>query len=275
MPELPEVETIKRALESGGRGGQSILGCQIVGADVLWDRTIQTPDVGTFKQRIQGQTIRDVSRRGKFLVIKLDTDTFLVHLRMSGDIRIDSFENHSESLQKHDRLVLKFANQTCFVFNNPRKFGRVWLVSDPQTILGKLGPEPFDPLLTAEVFYARIKQYKRQIKPLLMDQRFIAGLGNIYTDEALHLSGLHPKQLTNFLTFEQSQKLLKFIQSVLEAGIRRNGSSIDWVYRGGEFQNEFRVYGRTGEPCYQCGTAIQRIVIGQRGTHYCPECQKL
>lgn len=274
MPELPEVETIKRALESGGRGGQSILGCQIVHVDVLWERTIQTPSVAEFKKNISGQTVQAVSRRGKFLSITLDTHTLLIHLRMSGDIRVDSLQNCSNPLEKHDRLVLWFANQSRFVFNNPRKFGRVWLLSDPQSVLGRLGPEPFDPLLTADFFYKRLIERKRQLKPLLMDQTFIAGLGNIYTDEALHLSNLHPKMLTHLLSYEQSQNLLQSIQTVLETGIRRNGSSIDWVYRGGEFQNEFRVYGRKGEPCYHCGTKIERIVVGQRGTHFCPECQK-
>jgi formamidopyrimidine-DNA glycosylase len=114
---------------------------------------------------------------------------------------------------------------------------------------------------------------KRQLKPLLLDQSFIAGLGNIYTDEALHLARLHPLSLSNQLAPSQSETLLMAIRSVLEEGIRHNGASIDWVYRGGDFQNHFRAYQRTGQPCLVCGTPILRITLGQRGTHFCPTCQ--
>lgn len=273
MPELPEVETIKRALTFGGRGGESVLGCQIVQADVLWPRTLQTPDIQTFKNRIKGQVIHSISRRAKYLLLHLDRDTLLMHLRMSGDVRVDALQNRLEALQKHDRLVLWFANQRRLVFNNPRKFGRVWLVADPEVVLRKLGPEPLDPSFTADQFYQNLKKHKRQLKVLLLDQHFLAGLGNIYTDESLFLAGLHPTMNTAHLTYQQGKKLFEAIQTVLKTGIRRNGASIDWVYRGGEFQNEFKVYGRRGQACYHCGSKIERIVVGQRGTHFCPECQ--
>ncbi len=274
MPELPEVETIKRALTAGGRGGRSVLGCKIVQADVLWHRTLQTPDIQTFQQNIHGQVIQSVSRRAKYLLFHLDRDTLLMHLRMSGDVRVDALQNRLEPLQTHDRLVLWFANQSRLVFNNPRKFGRVWLVKDPQEVLSRLGPEPLDPTFNADQFYANLKRHKRQLKPLLLDQHFLAGLGNIYTDEALFLSGLHPRQNSQSLTYLQGKKLFEAIRTVLETGIQRNGASIDWVYRGGTFQNEFKVYGRRGQACYHCGSPIERMVVGQRGTHFCPKCQK-
>jgi formamidopyrimidine-DNA glycosylase len=116
---------------------------------------------------------------------------------------------------------------------------------------------------------------KRQIKPLLLDQSFLAGLGNIYADESLNLARIHPLQRADRLTKAEARRLLASIRSVLAEGIRRNGASIDWVYRGGDFQNHFRVYQRTGQPCPRCGTPVERIVVGQRGTHFCPHCQTL
>lgn len=178
-------------------------------------------------------------------------------------------------LQKHDRLVVDFEDGQRIAFNDARKFGRVWFLSEESEELGKLGVEPFDPDLSVETFHEMLHKSHRRLKPLLLDQTFIAGLGNIYTDEALHLAKLHPLTPSSHVSFDQAKSLLKAIRKVLKEGIRRNGASIDWVYRGGDFQNHFRVYQRTGEECVECGTIIQRIVVGQRGTHYCPTCQKL
>jgi len=149
----------------------------------------------------------------------------------------------------------------------------VWFTHDPEAVIGSLGPEPFDPAFTSGVLYAALQARHRQLKPLLLDQTFLAGLGNIYTDEALHLAKLNPLTLSDQVTLEQARKLHKAIRSVLEKAIKHNGASIDWVYRGGSFQNYFRAYGRTGEPCPACGTIIVRILVGQRSTHYCPTCQ--
>ena len=222
--------------------------------------------------RVPGQAVRTVGRRAKFLTIQLEQDTLLCHLRMSGDIRVEA---QGEALQKHDRLALNFVDGTRLVFNDPRKFGRVWLLSDPASVLDKLGPEPLDPDFKADDLVARLHRSKRQIKPLLLDQTFLAGMGNIYSDEALHRAGLHPLTLSNQISNEQAGLLLESIRGVLEEGIRRNGASIDWVYRGGDFQNTFRVYQRTGQPCPVCGSPILRMVIGQRGTHFCPVCQPI
>jgi formamidopyrimidine-DNA glycosylase len=172
-------------------------------------------------------------------------------------------------------LTLDLEGDLRLAFNDPRKFGRAWLVADPQGVLANLGPEPLDQAFTPEELHWHLKAHRRQLKPLLLDQTFLAGLGNIYADEALHSAGLHPLTLANSLDAGQAFQLWQAIRQVLEEGIRRQGASIDWVYRGGDFQNQFRVYQRTGKPCPICGTPIERIVVGQRGTHFCPACQKM
>ena len=279
MPELPEVETIVRMLIGIHAGAAfSIIDREIQDALVLWEGTLanQLPD--DFTARVKNQNIKSVWRRGKFLVFTLSKDTILIHLRMSGDLRLERVMDETGTeipLQKHDRLVLVFTSGIRLAFNNPRKFGRVWLVSDPGEILGDLGPEPLDEALDAEHFHELLQQHKRQLKPLLMNQHFLAGMGNIYTDEALYRAKLHPIRHSDTLTKDESACLLDSIRSVLQEGIRHNGASIDWVYRGGDFQNHFRVYGRTGDPCPVCGMQIERLVVGQRGTHICPGCQQV
>jgi formamidopyrimidine-DNA glycosylase len=141
-------------------------------------------------------------------------------------------------------------------------------------VLADLGPEPFDTKLTPARFHAMLAVRNRQLKPLLLDQTFIAGLGNIYADEALWASRLHPLTTSNSVSKAQAGELIRAIRKVLREGIRRNGASIDWVYRGGEFQNHFKAYQQTGEPCSRCGSPIRRIVVGQRSTHFCATCQK-
>lgn len=264
MPELPEVETIARNLRP------LLEGRCIQSASLLWERTVAEPGADEFAERIAGQLIRSVGRRGKFIVFSLSQDTLLIHLRMSGDLLI---EPTCQPPATHHRLLLALDNGQRLAFNDTRKFGRVWLVSDPQTVLGDLGPEPLDISFTAAQFFQRLHAVRRQLKPLLLDQCFLAGLGNIYTDEALHLARLHPLTSAQSVDEAQAACLLQAIRDVLEEGIRRNGASIDWVYRGGDFQNYFRVYQRTGQPCPVCGTSVQRIVVGQRGTHFCPLCQ--
>jgi formamidopyrimidine-DNA glycosylase len=151
----------------------------------------------------------------------------------------------------------------------------VWLAENPEEVLGKLGPEPFSRHFTPQWLHSALHNKHRQLKPLLLDQTFLAGLGNIYTDEALNLAKLNPLAVSDSVTVKQAEALHGAIRKVLKEGIRRNGASIDWVYRGGEFQNYFRVYDREGKPCPVCGTKIQRIVVGQRSTHFCPKCQKI
>ncbi len=279
MPELPEVETIARSLRP------ELTGMTILHADIRWARAIAVPSARKFKERIRGQRIESVGRRAKFLHFTLSQDSLFVHLRMSGDLFI---KEEIAAPEKHDRLILTLASiplplgegrevrgQKKLVFNDARKFGRVWLTDDPVRVVGDLGPEPLDNGFTAEMFYEMLHSRHRRLKPLLLDQTFLAGLGNIYTDEALHMAKLHPLAASDAVKREQARVLHEAIRSVLNEGIRRNGASIDWVYRGGEFQNHFRVYGREGQPCPVCGTKIERLVVGQRGTHICPRCQPL
>lgn len=272
MPELPEVETIARKLKPG------LVGRQILSADVRWGRTLALPSLRKFKQQIQGQEILDVGRRAKYLILHLSslrepqgsTFNLLVHLRMTGDLLIKDGPIKPEL---HDRLIIKLSGDRSLVFNDARKFGRVWLTPTPEEVLGKLGPEPLESQFTVEWLHAALHNKRRQLKPLLLDQTFLAGLGNIYSDEALHMAKIHPLAASDSITAKQAEALHEAIHSVLREGIQRNGASFDWVYRGGEFN--FRVYGRTGEKCPVCGAAIKRIIVGQRSTHYCPRCQKL
>jgi formamidopyrimidine-DNA glycosylase len=266
MPELPEVETIARKLRP------ELVGKSIFKADLLWSRTLATPTPAKFKKLVQGQEIRAVDRRAKYFVMKLSDYHLFIHLRMSGDLYIKEVDTAPE---KHDRLSLSLhPGGSKLVFNDTRKFGRVWLVRDPQDVLGGLGPEPLSEAFTAQMLYDGLQSRHRQLKPLLLDQSFLAGMGNIYTDEALHKARLHPLAVSDTVKWEQAQALWVAIREVLLEGIRRNGASIDWVYRGGEFQNYFRVYDREGQPCPVCGTLIERLVVGQRGTHICPNCQR-
>ena len=276
MPELPEVETIVRALRQGGRNGPSVVGRIFVDVQVLWARSISSPDVSEFLERIQGQVVEDVYRRGKFICLKLDRDSLLVHLRMSGDLRVENPKDENgpqRKVEPHDRVIFEFTDGAWMVFNDARKFGRIWLAEEPQQITGGLGPEPLDPAFSGEDLYQLLQSTHRQLKPLLLDQSFLAGLGNIYADESLYAARLHPTRSANSLSKNQAKRLLEAIRSVLNEGLRRNGASIDWVYRGGNFQNYFRVYQRTGQPCAECGSLIQRRVVGQRSTHFCPVCQ--
>ncbi len=268
MPELPEVETIARKLKP------ELVGKTILEADLRWSRTLAMPSARKFREQIKGQKIEDVSRRAKYFILHLSREAFslLIHLRMSGDLLLKESKLRPE---KHDRLVLELSGNKSLAFNDTRKFGRVWLTANPEEILGKLGPEPLGKDFTAEWLHAALHKRHRHLKPLLLDQTFLAGLGNIYTDEALHIAKLHPLTASDSITAKQAEALREAIRKILKEGIRRNGASIDWVYRGGEFQDYFQVYDREGKPCPVCGAKIVRLVVGQRGTHYCPKCQVL
>jgi formamidopyrimidine-DNA glycosylase len=269
MPELPEVETIVRNLREGHHG-PPLQGQRFERVSLYWPRHIYTPSPSTFRRRIKGRIVQEVGRRGKFVHIQLDHGNLIIHLRMSGDLSVVPKETPRDL---HDHTIFFLENSYQFRFNDVRKFGQVYLVDDAQEIFEKLGPEPLDPDFTAQSLTRNLQKRKRQIKPLLLDQTFLAGLGNIYTDEALHLAGIHPLRRSDTLDEDEVHALWKGIRSALENGIIHNGASIDWVYRGGEFQNHFRVYQRTGEACETCGSTIERAVIGQRGTHFCPHCQ--
>ena len=264
MPELPEVETIVRNLRP------ALIGRTILSTDLRWNRTLAFPSPEKFKKHIPGQQIQDILRRAKFVQISLSNSHLIIHLRMSGDLLV-ILGGYQPAM--HDRLILNLTDDMTFVFSDPRKFGRVWLVDDPAEIFQNLGPEPLSDEFSPNWLHTALHAQHRQLKPLLLDQSFLAGLGNIYTDEALHMARLHPLTPSDAVTSEEAEILWMAVRQVLEEGIRQNGASIDWVYRGGDFQNHFRVYGRQGETCPVCGTKIERIVVGQRGTHFCPTCQ--
>jgi formamidopyrimidine-DNA glycosylase len=272
MPELPEVETVVRELREGGPRGPSVVGKTIARVTVRWPRHIATPAPQALQRQLRGQTVLGVRRRGKYLIFDLSAGVLLIHLKMSGDL---SVVNGHAPPDKHAHTIFHFTNGTALRFSDTRKFGKVFYVPRAEDITGALGPEPLEPSFTAARLGAMLAQRRRLLKPLLLDQTFIAGLGNIYTDEALHLAGLHPLRQSNDLTEVEVRALWAAIRRALRSGIRHNGASIDWVYRGGSQQQYFRVYDRAGEPCPRCGTLVRRTVVGQRGTHYCPTCQAL
>ncbi len=270
MPELPEVETIAESLRRADEVGLPLLGATLAGVTLRWPRHIAQPTPREFEQLVRGQTVHAIRRRGKFLVLDLDQHALLIHLRMSGDLRM---EPSSTPLEKHDLTIWHTGAGHDLRFNDPRRFGRVWLVEDAHTVLASLGPEPLDPAFSVAELSTRLARHRRRLKPLLLDQTFVAGIGNIYADEALHRAGLHPLRASHRLSTEETSRLWRALRAALRSGLRHHGASIDWVYRGGGFQNHFRVYGRTGEPCPVCRTPIRRIVVGQRSTHFCPVCQ--
>ncbi len=275
MPELPEVETIRQRLIKGFDKSPSIINQTITQVRLFWPGTLSEPDPLTFSAFLPGQQVLAVDRRAKFLVFTLDDAYLVVHLRMSGDLYLEQKDMNADFRDsKHDRLWLEFESGWQLVFNDMRKFGRVWLLRDTSDLFSNLGPEPFDERLTATVFVDMLQKRSRQLKPLLIDQSFLAGVGNIYADEALFLAGLHPLRQSDSLTISEAGTLLDSIRRVLTKGIDQKGASIDWVYRGGDFQNYFQVYQQTGNPCPRCGHPIEKIKVGQRGTHFCPVCQK-
>ncbi|HLF02178.1 MAG TPA: bifunctional DNA-formamidopyrimidine glycosylase/DNA-(apurinic or apyrimidinic site) lyase [Anaerolineales bacterium] len=265
MPELPEVETIVRGLRA------PCVGRIIERATIKWKRHIAAPSAARFAERIRGQTIRAVNRRGKYLVFGLSAGTLLIHLKMSGDLSIVAADAPAE---KHAHTIFHLDNETELRFSDPRKFGRVYLVRDVEEVTGQLGPEPLDESFTAAGLATILKSHRRQLKPLLLDQTVVAGIGNIYADESLHRARLHPQRQSDTVTPAEARALWRSIRRTLSTAIRNKGSSIDWMYRGGAQQNYFRVYGRAGEPCRVCGRVIRRILIGQRSTHFCPNCQR-
>lgn len=266
MPELPEVETIVRGL----RG--PCVGQRIDRVTIKWKRHIARPGARQFSRRIRGQVILGIDRRGKYLVFRLSADALLIHLKMSGGLAVVPRRAPPD---KHAHTIFHFANGSELRFSDPRKFGCVYLVSDPAEVVGGLGPEPLEDSFTAKKLLDILHSRRRALKPLLLDQAAIAGVGNIYADESLHRARLHPLRRSETLSPEEARALWRSLRYTLNLALRNQGSSIDRVYRGGEHQHHFRAYGRTGKPCPACGAPIRRILIGQRSTHYCPDCQRL
>jgi formamidopyrimidine-DNA glycosylase len=274
MPELPEVETVRRTLE------RALAGRRIVGvARIGWPRTIATPTPEQLCAALCDRQILGVDRRAKYLLIRLDHDEALVvHLRMTGRLLVVDAQ---EPLDDHTHVVLALDNGQELRFRDVRKFGRISLLdSAALTALDEgLGVEPLEDGFSDAVLAQRLERRRGKLKPLLLDQRVIAGLGNIYVDEALWRSGLHPLRSAESLTPEEVARLYEAIRTVLASAVERRGTTLsdyrDALGAMGDNQHYLAVYGRAGQPCPRCGAAIERTVVGQRGTHLCPHCQRV
>ncbi len=270
MPELPEVETYARALAPG------LEGVRLTGAQLPWPKVAASPPAGAFARFITGRTIKRIWRRAKYLVFDLDKGAMVIHLRMTGKLAI---EDSRTEVPRHMTLAIGLDDGRELRFIDYRKFGRVWLMDDPDEVLGKLGPEPLAPTFTARSLARRLEGRRGRLKPLLLDQRFIAGLGNIYVDEALHRARLHPLATADTLEWPMVKALYRSIRAVLREAIEQGGTTI-LNFAGpdgqpGRFRSRLRVFGRQGQICRRrgCPGVVRRIVVGQRSTHYCPVCQ--
>jgi formamidopyrimidine-DNA glycosylase len=271
MPELPEVETVARELRP------QLIGRRFLDAVVGWPRTLAAPDPGTFMDRLAGQTVVEVGRRGKYILILLDSgDTLIVHLRMTGNLAVLR-DDDPACTDVHVRACFALAGGDRLVFTDARKFGRIWLVRDANEVTGKLGPEPLAWDFTPELLAARLRGRRTAVKALLLDQTAIAGIGNIYADEALFRAGIHPLRSSASLTDAEITALHAALQAVLRESISKNGTLLR-DYRTpygteGAFREQLRVYQQTGNPCPRCGMPVERIRVTQRSTHFCPRCQ--
>jgi formamidopyrimidine-DNA glycosylase len=278
MPELPEVETIVRGLR------EPLVGRQFTGLRVGWENLIarprpelaEGPPVEEFERGLVGRRILGVKRRGKYLIFALSGGgSLIIHLRMTGRLLIT---NSDDELDKHDHLIFELDDGRELRFNNVRKLGRVYLVDDEDEIVGKLGPEPLDDDFTPADFAALISARRGKIKPLLLNQRFMAGVGNIYADEALFAARIHPERKADSFTTGEIERLYYAIRQVLRQGIENRGTTFsayrDAEGREGRNQEVLQVSRNTDQPCPRCGTLIERTVVGGRGTYFCPRCQK-
>jgi formamidopyrimidine-DNA glycosylase len=258
MPELPEVETVRRTLEP------RLVGRRFAGA-WFYSRLVMRGDAEATAARLLGQVIRAIERRGKFLLFDLGGETLSIHLGMTGKLLWEGTPG------RHTRAMFLLDNGR-LIYDDPRQFGRIEL---PARSL-RLGPDALT--VSEEEFAARLATRRGRIKTLLLDQKLVSGMGNIYTDEALFRARIHPRAIATRLSRERVRRLHQAMREILRAAVEKGGSSISDYVDGdgnaGSFQLQHQVYGKKGEPCPACGTAIRRIVMAQRGTHYCPKCQR-
>ena len=275
MPELPEVETIVRDLNT-----QKLACTGILRSHVFWNRSIALPKHTRFCDEIRGAQILRFHRHGKLIAADLTGGkTLFIHLRMTGKILI----RKEASALPHERVRLDLSDGRFLSFLDTRKFGRWYLTPQPGSILNRLGPEPFGTIFTPAWLEKQLQKHRRRLKPLLLDQSFVAGLGNIYADEALWESRLHPARMSHSLRPDETRDLHTAIRKVLRRGIRNLGTSLGsnatHYYsvggRRGRNQDALNIFRKTGLPCPRCKKTIQRLVIAQRSTHICPACQPL
>lgn len=267
MPELPEVETIKRELE------KAVLGKKIVEVIVNNPKVIKEPKKENFVNGLKNATIKSVLRKGKLLILELSSGKSLtIHLKLTGQL---IYPGNGKS----SRVSFKLSDNKILDFNDRRLLGELRLVDNWKSLkfIKELGPEPFD--LTLEQFKQMLAGKKTKIKPLLMDQTFISGVGNLYANEALFRAKIHPERTASSLTDKEEEKLFKEIKETLSEAISHKGSSVDQYVQlsgnPGEYVKYHKVYDRENKPCFKCGGKVKRISLGGRGTYFCPKCQKL
>lgn len=274
MPELPEVETVRKGLE------QLVVGKTIASVAVFWPRIIESPEVLVFQEFLIEQEVLAVKRRGKFLILKLTDFDLVSHLRMEG--KYEYFPSEETAIQdKHTHVIFHMREGSQLQYRDVRKFGRMALVPKNQSSeykgIKQLGPEPLTVDFQLIPFQAALKKKKMAIKPLLLNQKIVVGLGNIYVDEALWFAKIHPERPADSLTEAETSLLYEGTISVLAKAVEAGGTTIrtyaNALGEAGTFQVALKVYGQTGEPCPRCGTPIQKIKVAQRGTHFCPTCQ--
>lgn len=275
MPELPEVETVKRSLE------EKIVGCRFLGLEVYMPKVVKAGEANDLAGAITGKRVVRMGRRGKYLLVYLEDNLVLViHLRMTGQLVHSAPE---QEMAKHTHVVFSLDNGNQLRFVDQRQFGRIYLVPanalEMLSGLRNMGLEPFDPGFTKEYFKKELRNRRTKIKPLLLDQSFVAGIGNIYADEALHRALIHPERPAFSLLPREAAKLCQAIKDVLEEGIANRGTSIkdyvDGEGRSGENQHMLRMYGKEGQPCPKCKKPIRRIKVGGRSAYFCARCQKI
>ncbi|WP_438433080.1 DNA-formamidopyrimidine glycosylase [Gorillibacterium sp. sgz500922] len=275
MPELPEVETVVRTLN------RLVAGKTIDRVSVLLPRIIRRPaEPEAFAAALSGQTIQRIERRAKFILFRLDGLTLISHLRMEGRYGVYRAD---EPVEKHTHVIFHLTDGTELRYRDVRQFGTMDIFRTGEELnlppLHKLGLEPLDPSFTAALLEQRIGTKSTKLKPLLLNQEAIAGLGNIYVDESLHRAGLHPERPANSLSAGEWEKLHEAIRFVLQEAVDAGGTSIKSYVNGqgemGMFQQRLLAYGQTGKPCQTCGHLIEKTRLGGRGTHYCPNCQTL
>jgi formamidopyrimidine-DNA glycosylase len=264
VPELPEVETER------GRLAARLAGRRIATARIADPRLTRPEEPEWLAAMLEGERVEAVERRGKYLVLRLESgQVLLIHLRMTGGFRY--------APATHERAVLELDDGTRVAYRDLRRFG-TWLLLEPgeaeKHLAVRLGPEPLGPQFTTAFLARRLAGRRAPVKAAVLDQRTVAGLGNIYADEALWHAGIHPLRAAGDLSGEEVAALRRGVRHALRRGIRRQGADLgDGAYAGGRMQHEFRVYGRGREPCDRCGTPIEKTRAGGRGTWYCPHCQ--
>ena len=269
MPELPEVETVKETLK------QLVLNSTIESVDFFYPNIIKKPSYDRFQELIKGQTINDITRRGKYLVFHLDDYYLISHLRMEGKY----FIKKDEEIEKHEHIVFNLTDGRTMRYHDVRKFGTLDLISKEIAIdeyLSHIGPEPFSDEFNAQYLLSKAK--KKNIKGFLLDQSIVAGIGNIYVNEICFITRINPERIVNTLTLEDFERIINATRNVLNKAISLGGTTIRSYTSSlgvtGRFQNELLVHGKAGENCPECGEPISKIKVGGRGTYYCDNCQK-